>query len=243
MRIPRIHTAQPLHGLKTVVLEAGPSSHLVKVLRLKPDNRCILFNGDGRDYHCHVEAADKRAARLAIDSSTPNLNESRLQLTLIQSLVRGDRMDYLLQKSVELGVSRIMPVLSEFTNIRIPAERVPRRLAHWRQILVSACEQCGRSTLPELMPPTRLEAALRDLPQDAHRLLLQPDAARGTGSVPENRRFVLLVGPEGGFSQTEAEMIQQHEFTAMRLGARILRTETAALAAISALQALYGDFR
>jgi len=243
VRIPRIHTPQPLDGVTTVLLEPDTSSHLVNVLRLKRNSRCILFNGDGNDYDCYLDVADKRAARLVIESSRRNLAESSLRITLVQAIARGDRMDYLLQKSVELGVRHLVPVFSKYTNVKLPADRLPRKLAHWRKILISACEQSGRSRIPELSTPQPLQTALQTLPDQASRLVLLPDAHHGMQSLKRNDSYIVLAGPEGGFSAAEADMIQQQGFSALRLGPRILRTETAAMAAVSALQGLFGDFR
>lgn len=218
------------------------AAHLLRVLRLGVGDACVLFNGDGRDYEARIVAATKKAAEAQIVSAREVANESPLRITLAQALARGEKMDWILQKATELGVAAIAPILTERTEVRLGGERVDRRLARWRGVVAAACEQCGRARLPEVCDPRPLADWIA-LPPRARRLALDPDGelAARTLPLPGNAPVVLAIGPEGGFSECDLSALRAAGFRGLRLGPRVLRTETAGLAAIAALQALHGD--
>ena len=244
MRVVRHFVDLPLAEGRSVALPEVAVAHLVRVLRLGPGDRVRLFNGDGHDYEAELESAGKREAqarvlgRVAVDSESP------LAITLAQGIARGEKMDLILQKATELGVARFAPVVTERTEVRLDAERADKRLAHWRGVLASACEQSGRARLPDLQAPRSLGDFLA-AEQSALRLVLDPAAGATLAQLqpaPE-QSICLLVGPEGGLSERDLAAARAANFTGLKLGPRILRTETAALAAISGLNALYGDWR
>lgn len=244
MRPPRIYTTHTLDRGLSVTLERGASHHLVKVLRAGTGSRLILFNGDGNDYAGVVKAAHASGAAVEITGRRSNGGESVLGLTLAQGIARGRRMDYSLQKAVELGVERIVPLFCERTGVRLSGDRLDKRLAHWRGVVIAACEQSGRATLPPVDTPWRFGAwceALDDGGDAGSRLVLVPAAGCGPGDLRPARRITLAVGPEGGLTDGEIERARTAGFVALRLGPRTLRTETAGPAALAALQALWGD--
>jgi 16S rRNA (uracil1498-N3)-methyltransferase len=205
----------------------------------------ILFNGDGREYHARLTNADPRAACVHVENMDAPERESPLRITLIQSLARGEKMDWIIQKATELGVARIWPVVSERSEVRLDGTRGEKRLEHWRAVAIAACEQCGRNVVPEIRSAESLAATLAAHPaNDAEtRWMLHPGGAtrlRNAGSAMTN--MMLAVGPEGGFSDNDLAALREAGFRTLALGPRILRTETAGLAAIAALQAGYGDF-
>ena len=211
------------------------------MLRLQPGDACVLFNGDGHDYDARLLAAGKREARAEIFAARTVENESPLRITLLQGIARGEKMDWILQKATELGVARIVPVDSERSEVKLDAARAEKRLSHWREVVVSACEQSGRAVVPEVLPPQPLArgAALRE----GHGFVLDPVAAHTLASLQGNPlgACTLAIGPEGGWSPRDHEHLVAAGYEGLRLGPRVLRTETAGIAAISALQALAGD--
>lgn len=242
MRVPRIHTPQPLHGGTLLRLEAQPSHYLVRVLRLRKAAPLRLFNGEeDQDWHASLVQPDDRAAVVEIGTPVLNRSESPLRLTLAQALCRGEKMDLVLQKAVELGVAAIQPLLTERTEVQLDAERSSKRALHWRGVMIGACEQCGRSRVPELLPLATLPDWLVN--QSAATLVaLEPSASDGLHSVqPVEQGLTLLVGPEGGLADRELATLAAREVRCVRLGPRILRTESAGLAAIAALQFRWGD--
>ncbi|HSR64017.1 MAG TPA: 16S rRNA (uracil(1498)-N(3))-methyltransferase [Xanthomonadaceae bacterium] len=243
MRVIRAFVDRPLAVGGSVVLPDDAAAHLVRVLRLREGDGCVLFNGDGCDYAATLEAAGKREVRVRIDACAAVDNESPLRITLLQGIARGEKMDWILQKAAELGVAAFVPVASERSEVRLDAERADKRLAHWRSVVRSACEQSGRAVVPAVSAPQSLAAALAALPTGA-RFLLDPvaDAAIGTLQLQDGA-CVLAIGPEGGWSPRDREQLTSAGFAGLRLGPRILRTETAGLAAIAALQAGFGDYR
>ncbi|MGE4071682.1 MAG: 16S rRNA (uracil(1498)-N(3))-methyltransferase [Lysobacterales bacterium] len=225
------------------------SSHLTRVLRLRVGDRLQLFDGRGREFAAELIAAERKRAQVRVGAELAAIADSPLQLTLAQGLCRGEKMDLVLQKATELGVQRVQPLLTERTEVKLDAEREARRMAHWRQVLISACEQSGRAQLPELAAPMAMPSWLAGLLADAPaaspdsvRLMLDPDGDVALRDLPPAASAVLAVGPEGGFSEHEGELLQRAGFTRLRLGPRVLRTETAGLAAIAALQSHWGDF-
>lgn len=241
MRIPRIFHPGALRAGDTVALEAEASNHVARVLRLRPGTEVILFNGDGGEYGGRLDAVDRRQVRVAIDTFRTIDRESPLAITLVQGISRGERMDYTLQKAVELGVQRIVPVVTERTVVNLDRERSEKRLSRWHGIVVSACEQSGRTRIPELLPITPLARHLGE-EQPAHGFLLDPYADSGlTRQERPDGAISLLIGPEGGLSERERAQSYEAGYRGIRLGPRILRTETAALAAMAAMLALWGD--
>jgi 16S rRNA (uracil1498-N3)-methyltransferase len=243
MRRIRIHVELALAESVEVTLPDAAAAHVARVLRLAAGDAVVLFNGDGNDYAATLTAVDRRAATARVQAVQAVANESPLTLTLAQGLARGEKMDLVVQKATELGVARIVPLLSERSEVRLDRARSDKRLHHWRAVAAGACEQCGRARLPTIEPPQELGAWARTLGQaGALRLALLPDAAQGLrGLVMPAEGAVLVAGPEGGLGERDVAALQAAGFAGLRLGPRILRTETAGLAALAALQALYGD--
>lgn len=245
MREIRFFVNVPLVPGRTLALPQEASRHALRVLRLKAGDGVTLFNGNGQEYHARLTSADPRAASVDVESVDAPERESPLRITLIQSLARGEKMDWIIQKATELGVARIWPVSSERSEVRLDGTRGEKRLDHWRAVAIAACEQCGRNVLPEISPPEALAATLAADPANdtQTRWMLHPGGAtRLRNAKPATADVVLAVGPEGGFGDNDLDMLRQAGFRALALGPRVLRTETAGLAAIAALQARCGDF-
>jgi 16S rRNA (uracil1498-N3)-methyltransferase len=243
MRIPRVHVDQPLGPGYEVLLPEQSGEHIARVLRLERGHPLILFNGDGCEYKATLASLAKRAVTAEVTAVQAIERESPLHLTLAQGIARGEKMDWILQKATELGVARIVPIVTERTEVKLDEERAERRVLHWTQVIAGACEQSGRTRLPQLEMPQRLDRWLSALDDDGPlRLALIPGGDVGARDLPAMPHGALLcVGPEGGFSDKDISMLQQSGFRALRLGPRILRTETAGIAALAALQALQGD--
>ncbi len=244
MRIPRICVFDQLAVGAEVLLPAQASEHLARVLRLQRGHPIILFNGDGREFRAEISQLAKRAvsARVLEENDVTD-RESPLQLTLAQGVARGEKMDLILQKATELGVNRIVPLITVRTEVKLDAERTGRRLAHWQAVIAGACEQSGRVRLPTLDAPVRIGTWASALTADSGlRLALDPTGGVSPRALPTFTSAVLVVGPEGGLSQQDLNVLDQTNFIGLRLGPRILRTETAGLAALTALQAIHGDF-
>jgi 16S rRNA (uracil1498-N3)-methyltransferase len=244
MRLTRVHVDQPLRVGSEVALPESAAAHLGRVLRLGVGDACVLFNGDGHDYAARIVAASKRELRVAIDSAEPVARESSLTLVLLQGVARGEKMDLILQKATELGADAFHPLWSQRSEVKLDEARTQKRLAHWRSVVSSACEQSGRAVVPDVAAPLSLAATLGALAPGGLRLLLDPDGefSFGTLTVDAAQAVVLAIGPEGGWSDLDREQLRAAGFRGLRLGPRILRTETAGLAAIAALQARFGDF-
>lgn len=243
MRIPRIYTTQALIAGQSLELEPAPSRHLLTVLRLKPGAALLLFDGSGNEFEAQLESHNGRSARVQIGVVHRARSESPLRVTLAQGISRGERMDFTLQKAVELGIAKIMPLLTERSVVRLDAGQAARKQAHWQQVVIGACEQSGRVRVPKVHAPLSLREFMAKHPLSGLGLLLDPDAALSIKNLPapERNQVVLLVGPEGGLSEAETAAAQRAGFTAVSLGPRVLRTETAALVALSLLQARWGD--
>jgi len=241
MRIPRVFTDQPLTPGATLTLEEAPSRHLGKVLRMTPGRELVLFNGTGGEFAATIAEVGKKAVSVAVGAFDPEERESPLALELAIGVSRGDRMDWVLQKATELGVTRISPLFTERTEVKLKGDRLEKKIAHWRQVLVSACEQCQRNRLPDLAPPLALDDWLgREAP--GRRFVLHHRDSRGLPAQEPLTRVSLLVGPEGGLSDEEIERARSAGCEPLTLGPRVLRTETAPVAAISLAQYLWGDF-
>ncbi len=231
----------PSHGIFDA--PADQAHHVAHVLRLAAGDALTVFDGKGLEYPAVIERIVKSAVTLR--ASAPSLvdRESLLQVTLAQGISSGERMDYTVQKAVELGVCSIQPLALERSVVRLSVERAAKRVAHWQAVAVAACEQSGRNRIPVVLPVTSLTGWLAGVSADALRLTLSPDASATLRELGRQAGpVVLLVGPEGGLAPREREAAQAAAFTPLRLGPRVLRTETAALAAIAAMQALWGDF-
>lgn len=243
MRTIRIHAALSLGQGMELSLPAQAAEHVARVLRLVSGDPITLFNGDGHDYQATIVDVGKRVVRARIESATAVQNESPLRLTLAQAVVRGEKMDVIVQKATELGVARIVPLWTERSEVKLDAGRAEKRLAHWRSVVASACEQSGRARLPEVWPTLPLSAWLEGLaPDQTLRLALLPKATQSSRDLRfSDRAGVLVVGPEGGLGERDITALTAAGFSGLRLGPRTLRTETAGLAALAALQACHGD--
>ncbi len=242
MRIPRIHIPRSLQNNLLVELPKEAARHVVRVLRLRQNDRLVLFNGEGGEYPARIELISGHTVRVRTESHQDRNPESPLHITLAQGIPRGERMDFCLQKSTELGVARIAPLLTRRCNVQLRDERKQKRIQRWQGVLTSACEQSGRTRLPELLPVQTLDDWLQHPDNDTLKLVLHHRSTQCVTSLPGAEKIILLTGPEGGLSEEEIEQAQQAGYQPLRLGPRVLRTETAALTAIAALQTLMGDF-
>jgi 16S rRNA (uracil1498-N3)-methyltransferase len=244
MRTIRIHADQPLASGDEVTLPAQAGEHVARVLRLVVGDALVLVNGDGNDYPAVLASVGKREVRARIVDMQPVGSESPLRLTLAQGVARGEKMDLIVQKATELGVACIAPLLTERSEVRLDPARAEKRLAHWRAVAASACEQSGRAKLPTILPAQPLESWLTGLAADGGlRLALLPEGRQTLRSLTfGSSGGVLVVGPEGGLGERDVDTLRAAGFGGLALGPRILRTETAGLAALAALQALHGDF-
>ena len=244
-RNTRIHVAAELASEQELLLPPTASAHLLRVLRLRVGAALTLFNGRGGEYSAELTGTDKSGARVRIGAFDSVERESPLQLTLLQGIARGERMDLIVQKATELGVNSIVPLSCEFSVVRLAPQALARRCERWQAVAISACEQCGRNRPPLVEPIVELDVACAAITAgDASlRLMLVPEASESLSALARGtlRSVALLVGPEGGLSGREQLLVQRAGFRACRLGPRTLRTETAPLAALAALQALVGD--
>ena len=246
MRNPRIYQDSEISLGKTIDLSEDAFGHVIRVLRLKDGDTITLFNGrmhDGQygDFQATLCNVAKKRAQATIHHFDSKQNESPLHLHLGQGISRGDRMDYTLQKSVELGVTEITPLFTERCGVKLSGERLAKKQEQWQKIVISACEQSGRAIVPVVHPPVTLTEWLQQCSQSL-KLNLHPRAEHSIVSLPnESDDIALLIGPEGGLSDEEIESAHQRSFIPVLLGPRVLRTETAALTAITALQCRFGD--
>ncbi|MEO5629638.1 MAG: 16S rRNA (uracil(1498)-N(3))-methyltransferase [Thermomonas sp.] len=245
MRMTRVHVELSLVAGSEIELPDNAANHLTRVLRLGVGDTCALFNGDGHDHPARLIEVGKRVVRVAVGDGIAIDNESPLRLNLLQGVARGEKMDLILQKATELGVVAVHPLYSQRSEVKLVGARADKRVAHWRGVVVSACEQSGRSRVPDVSMPLPLGQVLAALPEGGLRLLLDPDAAISLSRliVDPMQPIQLAVGPEGGWSAQDQAQLHAVGFNGLRLGPRVLRTETAGLVAISALQALHGDLR
>ena len=240
--MPRFYVDFALSPDSVVELPDNVVRHL-NVLRVKNTEEIVLFNGNGKAYPALPEVLEKRRASVRILREEATDNESPLNITLVQAVSAAERMDFTLQKSVELGVAEIRPVISERCVVRLSSERAEKRVARWQEIVVSACEQSGRNIVPKVLPLTTYAQALQQLPQETTKLLMSLNRAQKLSDVqPQSGKVVFMVGPEGGWTEKEEQQAFDAGFQSVTLGKRVLRTETASLAAIAAMQTLWGDF-
>ncbi len=242
MRVSRIYVADVLKTNQDIRLSEKTSHYLLKVLRLKPGAGLILFNGDGFDYTAELVAIDKKMAIVEIHQQSEKEASPKLEIHLGIGLSKGDRLEQVLQKATELGVTEITPLLTEHTAVKLRPEQLEKKMHHWLGIIQSACEQSGRRYLPELHQASSLDNWFKSH-GPCLKMVLDPTATTPMTEYKAAGKLAFLVGPEGGFSKTEIERALTADFNRVRLGSHVLRTETAPLAAIAAAQTLWGDFR
>lgn len=248
--LARFYHQESLSVGSTVVLDHDNSHHAAQVLRLRTGDQVTLFNGAGGEFSGRLTHIGKSQCQVQISSFHDIERESSLSIQLAQAVCSNEKMDWIIQKAVELGVTQIQPLLTQRSIVRLSGERAEKRQQHWQRIIISACQQCGRNTIPQLLPLTTLTGWLeqkinKPISPDSHDLILSPDASLRLAQLPaprESENTTILVGPEGGFTVEESEAASFAKFSAVRLGKRILRTETAALAAIAAMQSYWGDY-
>ena len=242
MRRIRVFVDDVLAGRDVVELAPFAAEHLTRVLRLGNGADVTCFNGDGHDYRGTLRVKGKANVAIELAAREPVAAESPLSITLAQAVARGEKMDFVLQKATELGVTRVVPLVSERTEVRLDEDRADRRLAHWRRVVQSACEQCGRARIPAIAAPQGIaDFAAASADSGALKLVLHVGGERRLRELERADSYVLAVGPEGGFSARDVDALALAGFTRVALGPRVLRTETAGPAAIAALQGLYGD--
>lgn len=241
MRISRLYVPATLASGKIIELDEDSGHYLRNVLRLKKDSQIIVFNGEGGEYACTVIEVSRKAVLLSVEHWDDRSVESPLRITLGLGISRGDRMDLSVQKAVELGANFITPLMTERCLVQFKGEKKPQRLLHWQKIVQHAAEQSGRTTLPILPEIELLQDWLEH--QQGLKLFLDPYAEQTLAELtPETPHVTLLTGPEGGFADHERDLAKSAGFIPVRLGQRILRTETASLAALAAVQMCWGDF-
>lgn len=240
--MPRFYLNTPLSAPAQTALPEHIVRH-IHVLRLRVGEQITLFSGNGREYAAELLDIGKRQALCRILSERAPANESPLHITLIQAISAAERMEFTLQKSVELGVTAIQPIISERSIVRLSGERADKRQRRWQDIVISACEQSGRNSVPEVLPLLPLRDYLtQTVPADTLRLIMSLNRAEKLSGFSPARRLSLMIGPEGGWTAAEETAAFEAGFQAFTLGPRVLRTETASLAAIAAMQTLWGDF-
>ncbi len=256
MRLTRCFVAAELASAATITLPPGPSTHVAKVLRLRVGAALTLFNGHGGEFEAQILALERAGVRVQVGAHHALEREAPVAVTLMQCLARAERMDWIVQKATELGVAVIVPIESEHSVVRLDEQAAQRRHQHWQAVAISACEQCGRNRIPEISLATTFERACAGQAEDPGpgpgerlRLLLAPGASQSVADAITARRdrapkasVSMLIGPEGGLSAQEFALAEHHGFLACRLGPRVLRAETAPLAALATIQALMGDF-
>lgn len=243
MRVPRIYTGSPLSEGATVALDDSAAQHVGRVLRMQPGQSLVLFNGDGNDYPATLNQVGKKQVDANIGTPAPNPVESPLRIVLGQTLSKGDRMDYAIQKSVEMGVTTIVPLVTERCEVRLKGDREDKRLRHWQSVAVSAAEQCGRATVPDIQPVMTLDDWFGFTEGCDVRLVLHHRTRQSLETLARPERVALMIGPEGGLSEAEIAAAESAGFLPTALGPRVLRTETAPVAALALCQWLWGDLR
>jgi len=239
MRIPRIYINHSLEVKDTVALSPEAHRHVVSVLRLREGDRIILFNGLGNEFYATITRLEKKISYAHIDTLQENTTQSPLNIELGISLIKNDKFDFAIQKAVELGVSSITPLAAERSTIKLDPKRETKRLLHWRGIIQSACEQSGRAYLPELNPVNSIDGWLRS--SDTPGIVFEPESDQTLSTLEIEHSIRIIIGPEGGFTDSELTTIEQCDFYKVKLGPRILRAETAVITALSSLQLLWGD--
>lgn len=242
MRSIRIFCRETLDSGRPVQLDRQAGRHVVQVLRMRVGDTLVLFNGDGNEYPGVIAQANRNQVTVSVGAAHAVSRESPLCIELWHALCRSEKMDSVVQKATELGVHTIRPVISDHTSTRLPTDRVGRKLEHWQRVAVSASEQCGRNRLPDICEPVTLAAALQSYDSADSAFMLHPEASESLASAPlQGPRIVVLIGPEGGFNPAETASAQARGFNLVRLGPRILRTETAPVVALGIIQLRAGD--
>jgi 16S rRNA (uracil1498-N3)-methyltransferase len=240
--IPRFYCPALDAATGTVTLPDAAAHHATRVLRLRSGDAITLFDGNGGEKKGVIESTG-RDVTVTIQSTGPGIAEPLLQITLVQALPSGDKMDWVVQKAVELGVTAIQPVMAKRSVVRLEGDRARKRVVHWQEVAISACEQCGRNTVPAVLPLMELNQYLvREHKDDERRFLLDPVSGQRLRKMDRpSGPLSLLIGPEGGFDEAEIDLARSLGFSSLQLGPRVLRTETAGLAALAAMMALWGD--
>jgi 16S rRNA (uracil1498-N3)-methyltransferase len=242
VRITRVYVDSPLTPDSDVRLPEAAAYHVARVLRLREGATITAFDGSGVDFRCEILSVKGDDVRVRVGARSTGLAESPLRITLVQAVSRSERMDWTLQKATELGVRTIVPVLSARSVVRLDERQAEKKMRHWQAIVAAACEQCGRSVVPEVRVPQDLDRYLASPVREGQRLVLSPTGpASLAGLASVGTRVELLIGPEGGLADAELERAAASGFTPVRLGPRILRTETAGIVALTVLQSLWGD--
>jgi 16S rRNA (uracil1498-N3)-methyltransferase len=244
VHVPRLHLPLHLEDRAVLELDVRAAHHVTHVLRLRPGAAIRVFDGQGHEHEAMLREVRRTQVTLEVGRAAASISEPPLAVTLAQGIPRGDRMDLILQKTVELGVTAVQPLWMARSHTRAGNERLVKRMRHWQGVVISACEQCGRATLPVLAAPAEYRSWLNNGPRHGWRLLLDPEARQTLGDLRRpgaGDSILLLAGPEGGISAGETAQAESAGFTAVRLGPRILRTETAAMAMLAGMQVLWGD--
>jgi 16S rRNA (uracil1498-N3)-methyltransferase len=247
MRLTRVYVEAPLAAGKRLVVEGSAANHITRVLRLRSGDALTVFDGSGGEFGARIEEFRKDSVVVAVEDHRPLERESPLPLTLAQGISRGERMDWIIQKATELGTSRIVPLFTKRSVVRLDEKQADRKLQHWRAIAIAACEQCGRNRIPELAAPVDFFDMLPAEASGATRLLLSPTGDLRIEDLGQDVRqgaskgTTVLIGPEGGLEDVEQEAALAAGFKAVQLGPRVLRTETAAIAALTIIQRYFGD--
>lgn len=242
MRVPRIYTPQPLAEHSLVDLDDASAHHVGKVLRMEAGRALILFNGSGHQhFHGIIQHSDRKRVQVRLGQCHHSETESPLSIHLGQALSKGDKMEFTIQKAVELGVTEITPLWTEHCDVKLNSERLEKKHKQWLGIIISACEQSGRDIIPTLHATQKIEDWLAKV-EGQEKWILDPRGEAHVSAETTIEKAVIAVGPEGGFSENEVTLSHQHGFKAQLIGPRILRTETAALTAITLLQSRWGDF-
>ncbi|MDA9086692.1 16S rRNA (uracil(1498)-N(3))-methyltransferase [Methylophilaceae bacterium] len=240
----RFYHSNPLDLNQIIILDEFSSHHALRVMRVKVDDFLILFNGDGFEYRGRVSDINKKTINIEILSKEKNNNESPININLFQSISSNEKMDMVIQKATELGVSSIQPIFTSRSTVKLSLDRIKKRLIHWRQVSISACGQSGRSKIPTIKSPIGFDRFVEGISTNSLNLLLHPDNSKESSNLPNKYSgdINIFIGPEGGFSQDEVLLLKKQNCINIQLGSRILRTETAPLAIIAILQYKYGDF-
>ena len=242
MAIPRIHCEPPLGPGAQFVLAPEAAQHVAKALRLRAGDALVVFDGRGGEYDAVIQRIDRDRVDVKVGAFRDAARESALEVGLVQGLPEADKMDWIIQKTTELGVAWVQPIICERSVVRLSGERAERRAAHWRRVAIAACEQCGRTRVPDVRPAVAFMNWVA-LPAVAERWLLSPVGEPIARRAQPTGALELLVGPEGGLSERELELALSRGGDQVSLGPRILRTETAPLAALAAIHARWGDFQ
>ena len=241
----RVYVDEPLTANRSCVIGGSAANHIMRVLRLREGDALTLFDGRGGEYGARIAGFRKESVQVDVQEHRDVERESALDLTLAQGISRGERMDWVMQKATELGVRRIVPVFTERSVVKLDERQSEKKHQHWRGIAIAACEQCGRNRVPDVAAPVSFYEAIRTADPRAApsvtRLLLSPQATLRARDLPRPTNIMLLIGPEGGLADNEEEAAIKAGFQPVQLGPRILRTETAAIAALAALQHDFGD--